>query len=1694
MRKTKRSHKILALFLNVIMLNALLPYNMLYANNNGPYSPEAAGFEPVDATDMVNLATGDLSYVLPLLNVPSPEGGYPLALSYHAGIAMDQEASWVGLGWTLNPGAINRSVNVYPDDWYNAKVENIIYNQGQTITDFQSTLNLGTQVSSLALSLNYNTNKGFYGSVGLNLGPVSYDSEKGVGIRANMYIPDTNIGIGVTKWSKTGDTSITFSFEENKLSDSKNGLGINMSSGGIGFNASSQGIGSTMSVPFRSNFSNKLTARSSFVGSFTFQAPFWGISLNYKKTHYSLYDSSEFQINGVLNPFSETNFEVDNAHDLHLKTHKIFDVNNNIPAYDSYMVSAQGINGLFSPKHLKKSFVVSESRVGTRSFQNEDNYEVERSVKSSIIDPNKIGEFSLNNNIHFYFNNVQSSFVESTLHNRNLNMQLDKTLPISDIDDFSSDFNTNLNQNGKTYNNYDLNSNRKTDANFIESFTVAEMLNGNAIESGLVIHKSPSKNDDYLNKLFENVNSSAIGGFKITVSDGKTYHYSLPVYQQEEFIREYVNELDEYGNISKDNSSSEFSETRKYTPYATHWLLTAITGPDYIKNDVSRNYPDNDDFGYWIRFDYGKWSDGFAWSGEKVIRKYLNTSRYAYANTRRGESTSTSDDDLRPSERPPNSEIHIESNGIKQVYYLNKVKTRSHSALFVKSLRTDSKGKNFKVGESKYSPKIYTDVVKSINTSQMNIQFDDVKIKQFINTPSQNSLKLDKIVLLKNDDATNINCEINNTLGVNGSFWIEEEYVQSNVLGQYYGTTKRKIHERNWQTENMGNILDVDDIDPALFSKAKKVIEFKYSDPTIQSKNSIYLDKILIGGKSGKKLIPPYKFSYYDFNFNFQDQDDVWGFNSIYPKAWSLKNILTPTGGNIFIDYESDSYYSILRKEEKGRISNSDFQREQLLGGGLRVKNIQLKASGKLKGREDYFYEKFGTELTSGVSLYVPENEPKNVDLLPMPQVYYGNVQINSYGENNKLINKKQYGFNVFSLENIDYSDDPTNLDEFFKIENSLGSNLGPFDAGEILRDGSYTGNNDRFMDLKILDKRIIDNFHTIGYPIFQKNFNINDQLITSNFIELSSPQDIKLGRVEEAYNFIEKQEDFVFDYRNDPILGVLPNWDVNVKRRKSEYLIGTIIKTTLPVSVKRSRLIYNSLIEESLVSEFDFNTGQPLETLTETSDGLEIKTKAVPAYTKYPEMGSKVDNPSNRNMLVQNAGNLTQIKIGNEWKTIGADITTWNNNWEYYDYKGGKEPSVSNNDKVWRKHQTYVWKGPTDPLDGSYLGYSGDFDGFKWGLGDTQTNPDWFRVSTTKTYDHYSMPLEVFDANDNYVSTKMGDKETKVFSVSNAPYMAHFYSGAEDLDTTTRYFGGQVSTGTGTSINTSNTHSGSSAVQANANAKAFIVKPISGEYRASVWVKKNSGYANTRLKVGSEAEIAPIAQETVFAGQWVQYNFKFTQNSSSSEVYVYNKSATGIFDDFRVYPVESSLTSYVYNEWDELTHILGANNMGTRYEYDEAGRLKRVFAEVQDEGGKSGGFKLAKEINYNYKRVAELDTNGNGILEPAETYDPLSLYLRMDYPEDYYSSEVKATASGGSGNYQYRWAQSTDQNNLTYGKWTNQSVNFSTVNCPNNVNYIKCQVKDMETGKTYETTIIHFRACSGGGGGPILEPYDGTN
>ncbi|WP_276482888.1 PA14 domain-containing protein [Paraflavitalea pollutisoli] len=83
------------------------------ADGTGPGQPEMQAFTSVSSGNMVDLFSGDFSYNIPLMDV----GGYPVNLAYRAGISMEDEASWVGLGWNVNPGSVTRNLRGLPDDF-----------------------------------------------------------------------------------------------------------------------------------------------------------------------------------------------------------------------------------------------------------------------------------------------------------------------------------------------------------------------------------------------------------------------------------------------------------------------------------------------------------------------------------------------------------------------------------------------------------------------------------------------------------------------------------------------------------------------------------------------------------------------------------------------------------------------------------------------------------------------------------------------------------------------------------------------------------------------------------------------------------------------------------------------------------------------------------------------------------------------------------------------------------------------------------------------------------------------------------------------------------------------------------------------------------------------------------------------------------------------------------------------------------------------------------------------------------------------------------------------------------------------------------------------------------------------------------------------------------------------------------------
>ncbi|MFH1648919.1 MAG: hypothetical protein ABIA93_00005, partial [Candidatus Woesearchaeota archaeon] len=98
-----------------LTLFILLSFGVLAGSGIKTAEPGVANFQEVKSEEH-NLFTGDLTKSFDLMNVPGRSVSVPITLNYQAGIRADQEASWTGLGFNLQLGAITRSVNNEPDE------------------------------------------------------------------------------------------------------------------------------------------------------------------------------------------------------------------------------------------------------------------------------------------------------------------------------------------------------------------------------------------------------------------------------------------------------------------------------------------------------------------------------------------------------------------------------------------------------------------------------------------------------------------------------------------------------------------------------------------------------------------------------------------------------------------------------------------------------------------------------------------------------------------------------------------------------------------------------------------------------------------------------------------------------------------------------------------------------------------------------------------------------------------------------------------------------------------------------------------------------------------------------------------------------------------------------------------------------------------------------------------------------------------------------------------------------------------------------------------------------------------------------------------------------------------------------------------------------------------------------------------
>lgn len=778
----------IAMIWGVVFLFELVSPMAAMALTAGPTAPEATSFEPVDTTDMVNPLTGSFTYNLPLLEVPGPEGGYPLSLSYHAGIRPDVEASWVGLGWTLNPGAINRNVSGIPDDFNNVSLKRRDYWAGGNRKEygievgFANAVNVGLVFASdtyqgfgVGASVGYGFRMGAL-NAGVDVGLAPYGGGyAGMRVSSGIEVADGVAGVASVGLS-TNFESISASTGVSLIDDK--GIGLLSTSMSTSSNKPSlSALGASGSV-FNKN-AGKISTNSAGFG-FTIPLGAFSLGASFKNTRYWIDETVEvgssgslytpiFAANTATSEWDNKNFDnyrlmpdnmnvVDNAED-----HQF--VGGTFPEYDNYNISGQGIGGQIRPFLYQRTLSIQNSG-SDKSF----NYS---SANSSL---HKTG-------VGFRFVNDFSNSYDQGLDNvvnQSGAPQDTKVLPYS--------------TGGKADNRI---GNELLSSKFIKYFTNDEIQSGVARTKGFIDVGNTTKGFNRLtnNSSIGGVQStkagSQVGGFMVTNESGMTYHYALPAYSYNEYSYNYTNK-----------GGYRYSETNRKEPYAYTWLLTAVTGPDYVDRN-NNGFVDEGDWGYWTAMDYGKWVSDYVW---------------------RTPSEGT-DEDL-------DQNYYMYSSGQKEMYYINRIRTRTHTAIFEKEARLDGKGG---------SP-------ESLAKKNVSGGF---------NEKSGQSLRLNKIYVLNNTSFLDSISESSQTAN--------------------YGRTN----------DLYGNVFDVADIDKVgrerVESKSIRVIDFGYSynlskntPNSFNIKNAdtkfgkLTLDGVQFRGKGGADLLPTTKFSYDNHNKAFQ--------------------------------------------------------------------------------------------------------------------------------------------------------------------------------------------------------------------------------------------------------------------------------------------------------------------------------------------------------------------------------------------------------------------------------------------------------------------------------------------------------------------------------------------------------------------------------------------------------------------------------------------------------------------------------------------------------------------------------------------------------------------------------------------------------------------------------------------------------
>lgn len=712
--RISRRTRIYATALLAIFLFQTFSPTVSYALTDGPTQPEVQSFAPVSVSDMVDVFSGDFGYNIPLFELPGPDGGYPVNLHYNSSINIEDEASWVGLGWNINPGVINRSVRGLPDDFNGDEIsttQDMKNNATVGVTGGGGFELFGGDVlsgsGSLGLSIYYNNYNGGGARIDMGLGvnPGGDDGHTSFGFNMSF---DTQQGFG---------TGATFSLRK-KVQDADVSSASSTESRftlGMGFNSES-GLTTTTSISAsrmkhvgsraskdrqRSINIYERGGSSGSSATISFATPNYlpptnqgmggansSVSISFPLsvggTHSNVTLGGYFNVQWLKNKNKEVkkkaygymymeNWDEDALNDVNReKDGMVHETSPNLSspllAHDYFMVTGQGMSGMFRPYRSEKHIgfgdhkVTSESGGATGGGEVGSGFSTHGGVNISInAAQSGSGTWTANNpalqrtkpqasagftgNYPLYEKTYFMKHGEPTTQDASaLNyMGEESAVRVALTGSANSRATTNTLEDGKGFSatiddNSTITSYDRRQRNMnVRYFTNEEIV---ASTNQEVIGLFDVSYYDYITTFpgttiveLQNATRSGrtrnnrlhhIGGIIATQTNGVRYVYGIPAYNTSEERHTYsVDDADEpcKVNVEIDDANAykslsvpgdEFKSIEKTPEYAHSYLLTAIVGPDYIDADHIPG-PSDGDYGYWIKFTYAKTTESYQW-------------------------------------------------------------------------------------------------------------------------------------------------------------------------------------------------------------------------------------------------------------------------------------------------------------------------------------------------------------------------------------------------------------------------------------------------------------------------------------------------------------------------------------------------------------------------------------------------------------------------------------------------------------------------------------------------------------------------------------------------------------------------------------------------------------------------------------------------------------------------------------------------------------------------------------------------------------------------------------------------------------------------------------------------------------------------------------------------------------------------